>query len=197
MQAGQRLASRLSKYANRDDVIVLAVPHGGVPVAFEVARGLGAPLDVLILRKLWIPSLKGLPFGAIASGGIRVLDRDVVKAAGISRADIERETAAERKEIGRREGAYRRGRPPLNVKGMVVILVDDAIATGYSMRAAIQALRGMRVRRLVVAAPVAAPQTCRQLRSMVHELVSLRRRPLVPRFAQVSEDEAKAFLDRA
>ena len=163
-EAGQELALRLRKYANRDDVIVLGAPRGGVPVAFEIATDLKAPLDVFVLRKLGVPGREELAFGAIASGGVRVLDRDIVEGLGITGLDIERVTRAEKQELERRERAYRGGRPPLDVSGLTVILVDDGIATGSSMRAAIRALRQMKPARIVIAVPVAPPSTCNQLR---------------------------------
>src|ERR1039457_546896 len=156
-EAGQELALRLGTYANRDDVIVLGAPRGGVPVAFEVAMALRAPLDVFVLRKLGVPGREELAFGAIASGGVRILDRDTIEGLGITRLDIERVTRAEKQELERREQSYRGGRLPLDVSGLTVILVDDGIATGSSMRAAIRALRQMKPARIVLAVPV-APQ---------------------------------------
>lgn len=170
-EAGQQLALRLRQYANRDDVIVLGAPRGGVPVAFEVATDLKAPLDVFVLRKLGVPGREELAFGAIASGGVQILDRDIVESLGISGLEIERVTRAEEQELERRERAYRGGRPPLAVGGLTVILVDDGIATGSSMRAAIRALRQMKPARIVVAVPVAPPSTCNRLQFEVDELV--------------------------
>src|ERR1039458_9563249 len=162
-EAGKKLAMRLEKYANRDDVIVLGTPRGGVPVAFEVATALKLPLDVFVLRKLGVPGHEELAFGAIASGGVRILDRDTVEGLGITGLDIERVTRAEKQELERREQLYRGGKPPENVSGLIVILVDDGIATGSSMRAAIRALRQMNPVRIVLAVPVAPPSTCSQL----------------------------------
>lgn len=147
-EAGHQLALRLRKYANRDDVFVLGAPRGGVPVAFEVATELKAPLDVFVLRKLGVPGHEELAFGAIASGGIRILDWDTVKGLGISEFDIDRVTRAESQELERRERAYRGGKPPLDVSGLSVVLVDDGIATGSSMRVAIRALRQMKPARM-------------------------------------------------
>ena len=172
-EAGQKLALQLKQYAKRDDVIVLGAPRGGVPVAFEVATDLRAPLDVFMLRKLGVPGREELAFGAIASGGVRILDRDIVEGLGITGLDIERVTRAEEQELERRERAYRGGRPPLDVSGLTVILVDDGIATGSSMRAAIRALRQMNPARIVIAVPVAPPATCSRLQSEVDELVCL------------------------
>jgi putative phosphoribosyl transferase len=203
-EAGQKLAPHLRKYANREDVIVLGVPRGGVPVAFEVATALGAPLDVFVLRKLGVPGHEELAFGAIGSGGVRVLDPDIVEGLGISDLDIELVTAAEKQELERRERTYRGRRPPLDVSAMTVILVDDGIATGSSMRAAIGALREMKPARVVVATPVAPASTCDRLRFEVDEVVCL----AMPEpfygvgkfygdFSQVSDKEVNALLDRA
>jgi len=203
-EAGRKLAWRLRKYADRDDVIVLGVPRGGVPVAFEVATALRAPLDVFVIRKLGVPGHQELAFGAIGSGGIRVLDRDIVEGWGITGLDIDRVTRAEKQELERRERAYRGGRPPLDLKGMIAILVDDGIATGSSMRAAIRALRQLKPARIVIAVPVAAPRTCNHLAFEADELVCLD----MPEpfygvgqfygdFSEVSDDEVNALLDRA
>ncbi len=152
-EAGQKLAHRLRKYANRNDVIVLGAPRGGIPVAFEVAMNLKVPLDVFVLRKLGVPGREELAFGAIASGGVRILDPDIVEGLGITALQIERVTQAEKQELERREQAYRGGEPPLDVRGMTIILVDDGIATGSSMRAAIRALRQMEPARIVTCGP--------------------------------------------
>lgn len=203
-QAGRRLARQLSKYANRRDVIVLGVPRGGVPVAFEVATALGAPLDVFVLRKLGVPGHEELAFGAIGSGGIRVLDTDLIKILDLSPRDIELVTAEEKQELKRRERAYRGGRPPLDVRGLTVILVDDGIATGSSIRAAIRALRRMSPARLVVATPVAPASTCSRLRPEVDELVCAETPEpfygvgqFYDDFSQVSDEEVQELLDRA
>jgi len=172
-QAGQRLAQQLGKYADRDDVLVLGAPRGGAPVAFEVAKALSAPLDVFMLRKLGVPGHEELAFGAIASGGVRILDQRTVQGLGISELDIERTTRAEKQELERREALYRKEHPPLDVVGMTVILVDDGIATGSTMLAAIRALRQMKPARVVVAVPVAPSHTCRKLEPEVDELVCL------------------------
>jgi putative phosphoribosyl transferase len=170
-EAGQALAERLGKYDKRTDVIVLGIPRGGVPVALEVAAALHAPLDVFVVRKLGVPGQEELAFGAIASGGVRVFNAEVVEALGISERDMEVTTAEERKELERRERAYRGTKLPLNVAGRTVILVDDGIATGSSMRAAIAALRQLKPARLIVAVPVAPVSTCHRLRTEVDELV--------------------------
>jgi putative phosphoribosyl transferase len=203
-EAGQKLALRLRKYANRDDVIVLAAPRGGVPIAFEVATNLKAPLDVFVLRKLGVPGHEELAFGAIASGGVRVLDRNTVERLGVTGLDIERVTRAEEQELERRERAYRNGRLLLDVRGMAVILVDDGIATGSSMRAAIRALRQMKPARIVIAVPVAPPSVCNRLRLEVDELVCLDMPEpfygvgrFYDDFSQVSDEEVKELLDSA
>jgi len=169
--AGRALAERLGAYRGRKDVMVVGIPRGGVPVAFEVAGALHAPLDVFVVRKLGVPGQEELAFGAIASGGVRVFDAEVVEALGISEKDIEMVSAEERTELERREHAYRGARPPLNVAGMTVIVVDDGIATGSSMRAAVAALRQLKPARLVVAVPVAPVSTCSRLRTDVDEVV--------------------------
>ncbi len=203
-EAGRRLAERLSKYANREDVIVLGVPRGGVPLAFEIAATLKAALDVFVLRKLGVPDHEEFAFGAIASGGVRILDTDVIQALQISDMDIELVTAAERKELERREQAYRGERPPLDVEGFTVILADDGIATGSSIRAAINALQQMNPARIVIAVPVAPPVTCSDLRPEVDELVCLE----MPKpfygvgqfyrdFSQVTDAQVNDLLARA
>src|SRR5271169_5461537 len=170
-EAGQQLASRLGKYANRDDVFVLGVPRGGVPIAFEVATALNLPLDIFVLRKLGVPGHEELAFGAIGSGGVRVLDREIVKAVALSDTVIEMVTQAERSELARREQIYRGGRPPLDVRGKTVILVDDGIATGSSLRAGVRALREMRPAAIVIAAPVAPQATVNRLKHDVDDVV--------------------------
>jgi putative phosphoribosyl transferase len=170
-QAGRLLASRLTKYADREDVTLLGVPRGGIPVAFEVAQALHVPLDIFPLRKLGVPGQEELAFGAIASGGVRVLDAEVIGLVGISPQEIERVTERERKELERRERLYRDGRPAAEVRGRTVVLVDDGIATGSSILAAITALRQIQPARVVIAAPVAPAHTCERLRREVDEVV--------------------------
>jgi putative phosphoribosyl transferase len=203
-EAGRGLALHLKKYANRDDVIVLGAPRGGVPIAFEVATALKAPLDVFVLRKLGVPGREELAFGAIASGGVRVLDRRTIEGLGMTGLDIERVTRAEKQELERRELAYRGGRPPLDVAGMTVILVDDGIATGASVRAAINALRQMKPARIVIAVPVAPPSVCDRLLPEVDEFVCLEMPEpfygvgqFYDDFSQVSDEEVKELLDSA
>lgn len=203
-EAGRRLAVLLREYADGEDVIVLGIPRGGVPVAFEVARTLNVPLDVLVLRKLGVPGHEELGFGAIASGGIRALNREIVEALQIPPRDIELVTEREAKELKRREDAYRRGRRALDVKGRTVILVDDGIATGSGMRAAVDALRQMKPAKIVIAVPVAPAATCDRLRDEVDDLVCL----ATPEpfygvgqfyydFSQTSDQEVNELLDRA
>jgi len=172
--AGQQLAVRLAKYANRPDVIVLALPRGGVPVAFEVAKALGAPLDVFLVRKLGVPGWEELAFGAIASGGIRVLNPDIVQRLGLSHEVIDRVAAVAQQELERREHKFRGDRPPLQLRGRIVIVIDDGIATGATVRAAVQAIRQQEPASVVLAVPVAPPQTCAELREQVDDLVCLK-----------------------
>lgn len=172
-QAGRMLASRLTAYAGRNDVLVLALPRGGVPVAYEVARALDAPLDVYVVRKLGVPGQEELALGAIASGGVRVLNRDVVRALHIGEAEIDAIAAREQIELDRREKLYRGDRQLPNVAERTVILVDDGLATGATMRAAVQALRQLGPDKLVVAVPTGAPETCADLEREVDDLVCL------------------------
>ena len=203
-EAGRVLAERLEKYANREEVIVLGVPRGGVPVAFEVARALDAPLDIFVLRKLGVPGHEELAFGAIGSGGVRVLNTDVLNKLGVSEVEIAAATKEETKELERRERLYRGSRPPLHVEGSTVILVDDGIATGASLRAAIQAIRKLKPAALVVATPVAPRTTLQSMRHEVDDLVCAE----VPDpfygvgqfyedFSQVSDEEVIQLLQRA
>ena len=175
--AGTKLAALLTAYEKQPDVLVIALPRGGVPVAFEVARALGCELDVLVVRKLGTPGQEELAMGAIASGGVRQLNSQFIRAAGISTEEVEEATRREEAELGRREAAYRGDRPALDVKGRTVILVDDGLATGSTMRAAVKALRALGVKRLIVAVPVGAVDTCRELAKEVDELLC----PLKPR----------------
>jgi len=169
--AGRRLAEWLGKYKDRPDVLVLALPRGGVPVAFEVARALHAPLDVFLVRKLGVPGQEELAMGAIATGGVRVLNEEVVRALGIPEEWIEVVTTEAERELTRRERLYRDDRPPLDVHDRTVILIDDGLATGSSMRAAVAALRQLGPSRTVVAVPVAARETCEEFQAEVDEVV--------------------------
>lgn len=172
-EAGQRLGEALLPYASSHAVIVLGLPRGGVPVAFEVARRLGAPLDVCIVRKLGVPGHEELAMGAIASGGVELLSTRTVRELGITPEQVARVVAHEREELERRERAYREGRPALDVRGRVVIVVDDGLATGASMHAAVTALRRREPRAIVVAVPVAPASTCEGLRRVADACVCL------------------------
>lgn len=169
--AGRVLAGALEKFSGRDDVLVLALPRGGVPVGFEVARALGAPLDVFIVRKLGVPGYEELAMGAIASGGAQVLNEALIARLGIPRSAIAGVIGSEGRELARREEAYRGDRPPLDVAGKIVILVDDGLATGSTMRAAIEGLKTFGPARLVVGVPVAAAETCDAIASEVDEII--------------------------
>lgn len=202
--AGRRLARALERYAGRPDVIVLALPRGGVPVGYEVARALGAPLDVFLVRKLGVPGQEELAMGAIASGGGRALNRYVLDSLGIPDRVVESVTAMEREELARRERVFRGSRPPPGIGGRTVILVDDGLATGSTMRAAIEAVRARGPTRLVVAVPVAAGETCAELADAVDDMICL----ATPEpfqavglwyedFTQTGDDEVRALLARA
>lgn len=200
-EAGRALAERLSQQTEGDSVVVLALPRGGVPVAREVAEVLGAPLDVLVVRKLGAPGWPELAAGAIASGGIRVLNRDVIEDLGITEAALEQVAAEEYRELERRERAYRGDRERIAIAGRTVILVDDGVATGATMRAGIAALRQQNPARIVVAVPVAPPDTLELLRGEADEVVCLAA-PVMFRaigewyrdFRQVSDDEVRELL---
>jgi len=170
-EAGRLLAEKLAAYANRPDVLVLALPRGGVPVAYEVARGLGAPLDVFVVRKLGVPGYEELAMGAIATGGVRVLNDQLVERLGIGDQAIEAIAARERQELERRERLYRGDRPPLDVRGRTVILVDDGLATGATMHAAIDALRQQNPARIVVAVPTASPEACEEMKEKADDVI--------------------------
>lgn len=169
--AGRALARALARYRGEPDLLVLGLPRGGVPVAAEVARVLGAELDVLVVRKLGVPFQPELAMGAIASGGALARNEDVIRLAGVGAAQFERVRAAEDAELRRREALFRGERPPLRVAGRVVIVVDDGLATGASMRAALVALRGLRPARLVAAVPVASPDAAQRLAGVADEFV--------------------------
>jgi predicted phosphoribosyltransferase len=169
--AGRKLAEKLMAYAGRSDVVVLALPRGGVPVGAEVARALGAPLDVFLVRKLGLPGHEELAMGAIATGGARVLNEELVRDLRLDEQLIETVARREQAELERREQLYRGSRPPPELAGKTVILVDDGLATGASMRAAVAAVRAREPARVVVAVPTAAPQTCAELEAEVDEIV--------------------------
>jgi predicted phosphoribosyltransferase len=203
-EAGRYLAKKLAGYAGRPDVIVLALPRGGVPVAYEVARALGAPLDVFLVRKLGVPGHEELAMGAIASGGLLLLNEKLVRALAISPELINDVISSQRAELERRDRQYRGVRPPPDVRGKTVILIDDGLATGASMRAAIAALRQQHPARLVVAVPIAAPTTCAELRDEVDEIVCARTpEPFhavglwYDDFTQTTDDEVRDLLRRA
>jgi putative phosphoribosyl transferase len=203
-EAGRVLARALGDYADRDDVVVLALPRGGVPVAFELAKALRAPLDVFLVRKLGLPGHEELAMGAIAAGGVLVLDQDLMRRLGISEAELERTVAEEAQELQRREAAYRGERPPPDVAGKTVILVDDGLATGATMRAAALAVRRLGPAKVVVAVPVAAAETCDEFRDDVDEIVcAVTPAPFYSvglwydDFSQTTDDEVRELLARA
>jgi len=170
-EAGRILASRLTEFARRSEVVVLALPRGGVPVSYEVAQGLRAPLDVFVVRKLGTPGQEELAMGALAPGGVTVLNREVIQALGISQPTIDAVIDREQRELERREREYREGRPPVEVQGRTAILVDDGLATGSSMRVAAKALRRRSAARIVVAVPVSSPITCADFETEVDKIV--------------------------
>jgi predicted phosphoribosyltransferase len=203
-EAGRLLAELLSEYAVRDDVVVLALPRGGVPVAYEVARALEAPLDVFVVRKLGVPGQEELAMGAIASGGVIVLDEATIAELGIAEEELLQTAAAEQRELKRREEAYRVKRELPSLEGRTVILVDDGLATGATMRAAALAVRRHEPGRVVVAVPVAAPQTCAELEDVVDAVVcAVTPKPFgavgywYEDFSQVSDEEVRELLARA
>jgi putative phosphoribosyl transferase len=202
--AGRRLAAKLKAYAGRPDVLVLALPRGGVPVAFEVAQALHAPLDVFLVRKLGVPGHEELAMGALATGGVRVLNKDVVRKLGIPEDVIDAVSAAERRELERRERNYRGDQPPPDLRGRTVILVDDGLATGATMRAAVAAVRQQGPARVVVAVPVGAPETCAELREEADETVcAITPDPFYAvglwyeDFSQTSNEEVRDLLEQA
>lgn len=203
-EAGRFLARLLTEYAGRPDVVVLALPRGGVPVAYEVARALGAPLDLFLVRKLGLPGHEELAMGAIASGGVRVLNEDVVRALGISEDVVATVVAEELQELKRRERAYRGNRPAPDVRGKTVILIDDGLATGSTMRAAVAALRQQGPARIVVAVPVGAPETCAELQEEADEAICAQTPdPFYAvglwyrDFSQTTDEEVRELLERA
>jgi len=204
IDAGKQLASRLADYANRDDVLVLALPRGGVPVAYEVAKALPAPLDIFLVRKLGVPGHEELAMGAIATGGVRVVNDDVVNYLRIPDDVIDAVADTELSELERRERAYRGTRPEPNVQGKTVILVDDGLATGSTMRAAAAALRQQNPARIVVAVPVSATQTCDEYRMGVDEIICAKTpEPFMGvgmwylDFSQTSDEEVREILARS
>jgi predicted phosphoribosyltransferase len=204
VDAGKQLATKLGDYANRDDVLVLALPRGGVPVAYEVAKALRAPLDIFLVRKLGVPGHEELAMGAISTGGVRVLNDDVVNYLGISTDVIDAVAEEELKELERRERAYRGKRAEPNISDKTVILVDDGLATGSTMRAAVAALRQQEPARIVVAVPVSATQTCDEYRMGVDEIICAKTpEPFIGvgmwyrDFSQTSDEEVRQILAQA
>ena len=202
--AGRQLATHLSHYQDQPGVSVLALPRGGVPVGFEVAQALGAPLDVFLVRKLGVPGHEELAMGAIATGGVQVLNQDVLRMLPIPRSLIARVAAAEQLELERRERLYRGNRPPPVVRGRTIILVDDGLATGSTMRAAIQALRQQEPERIVAAVPVGAAQTCSEFEREADETIcALAPDPFYAvgywyaEFEPTTDDEVRELLARA
>ena len=203
-EAGQRLAEELLQYKGGENAVVLGLARGGVPVAFEVARSLGLPMDVFLVQKLGVPGHEELAFGAIASGGVRVLNEDVLSQLDISHQEIEHITSKEKRELERREQAYRGGKERVELKGKVGILVDDGLATGASMRAAVTALRRHEPERIVVAVPTAAVETCAALEALVDEMICAETpSPFYgvgawyKDFSQTTDDEVRALLGGA
>lgn len=203
-EAGKLLAAKLTRYAGRQDTIILALPRGGVPVAFEIARALSAPLDVFLVRKLGLPGQEELAMGAIATGGVRVLNRDVVAHLNVPQRTIDTVTRQEQQELERRERLYRGDRPAPEFRGVTVILVDDGLATGSTMRAAIAALKKSEPGRIVVAVPVAPPSAVEELEREVDEVLCL----FTPEpfdgvgrwyqdFSQTTDQEVRTLLDEA
>ena len=199
--AGRRLAEKLAAYADRPDVLVLALPRGGVPVGFEVARALGAPLDVFLVRKLGVPGYEELAMGAVATGGGRVLNDEIVRGLGISEHEIDAAAARELQELARRARLYRGDRSPPDAAGRTVILVDDGLATGATMRAAVEALKQQHPARTVVAVPTASPDTCEALKAEADDVVcAMSPEPFFAvghwyeDFTQTTDDEVRDLL---
>jgi putative phosphoribosyl transferase len=203
-EAGEKLATKLMSYAGRPDVLVLALPRGGVPVAYEVARALHAPLDVFVVRKLGFPGHEELAMGAIATGGVRVLNKEIMSYIDLPDEVIEAVVNREQNELERRERLYRGDRPAPQVPGRTVILVDDGLATGSTMRAAATALHQMKPAKIVVAVPVAAPETCDEFRDEADEVIcAVTPEPFMAvgmwysDFSQTSDEEVRELLARA
>jgi predicted phosphoribosyltransferase len=203
-EAGRQLAARLAQYAGRPDVLVLALPRGGVPVGYEVVRALHVPMDVFIVRKLGVPGYEELAMGAVATGGVRVLNHQVVQGLGIPDYVIDAVAEWEQQELKRRERLYRGQRPPPDVRGKTVILVDDGLATGSTMLAAARALRQLGPARIVVAVPVASRDTCELLKSEVDEVVcAVTPEPFYAvglwyrDFSQTTDEEVRELLEQS
>ncbi|MEX2172217.1 MAG: phosphoribosyltransferase [Pirellulales bacterium] len=203
-EAGRDLAVKLAAYANRPDVLVLALPRGGVPVAAEVARALHAPLDVFVVRKLGVPGWEELAMGALASGGVRVLNEETIRAYGIPHDAIEQTAAREQEEIIRQEGIFRGARAAAKIQGRTIILIDDGLATGSTMRAAVAAIRRQAPARIVVGVPVGAPETCAEFQHEADEVICARTpRPFFgvgmwfEDFSQTTDQEVRNLLARS
>ena len=203
-EAGKLLAAQLAAYANQQDLIVLALPRGGVPVGFEIAQALHAPLDVIVVRKLGVPGQEELAMGTIATSGIRILNKDVVQFLNIPDEVVDHVTAQELKELERRERLYRGERPAYDVGGRTIILVDDGIATGATMHAAVAAIKQRQPTRIIIAVPTAAPSTCDEFAMEVDELVCvIRPEPFIAvgywyrQFSQTSDEEVHHLLEQA
>jgi len=203
-EAGQVLARRLQQYKNQPDVLILGLPRGGVPVAYEVARELNAPLDVFIVRKLGVPGHEELGMGAIATGGVRTLHEGIIREIGISPQTIEAVSAREQAELERRERLYRGDRPAPTIKGRTIVIVDDGLATGSTMKAAIQAVRQQDPRQVIVAVPTAPSETCEQLKGSADEVVcALTPEPFFAvggsyaDFTQITDEEVRDLIASA
>ena len=203
-EAGCVLARKLSHYADRHEVVVLALPRGGVPIGFEIGRTLHAPLDVFLVRKLGVPGHEELAMGAIAGGGTRVLNEELIEHLRLSEDQVEEVSQHEQRELERREQAFRHGQPPAPISDRICILVDDGLATGSTMRAAVMALKKKNPQRIVIAVPLAAAETCAEFEPLVDEVVCLYTpEPFMAvgrwydDFAQLSDEEVRDYLERA
>ena len=202
--AGKKLAEKLKNYQNGKDLIVLGLPRGGIPVAYEVAKALKAPLDVFLVRKLGLPNQPELAMGAIASGGVRVMNENVVRRSGVSEQQVEEIVNEEQKKLQEREEIYRGARPEIGIHGKTVLLVDDGLATGASMQAAVSALKEFDPEKIVVAVPTAPRDTCQEFESLVDEVVCLRTpSPFwgvggsCQNFSQTSNEEVRELLEKS
>jgi putative phosphoribosyl transferase len=202
--AGRQLARQIRGYAGRPDALVLGLPRGGVPVAFEVAQSLDLPLDIFVVRKLGVPGREELAMGAIASGGVGVLNEDVLAGLELSETEVEAVVRREQSELERQERELRGRGEPLDVEGCTIVLVDDGLATGATMRAAISALRRRGAGRIIVAVPISSPQICAEFEEQVGEIVCARTpEPFIAvgawyeEFAQTTDEEVRELLARA
>lgn len=204
VDAGRRLATKLARYANREDVVVLGIPRGGVPVAFEVAQAIHAPLDILLVRKLGVPGERELAMGAIASGGARILSRRLIAELGVTEEQVAETIAAQEAELQRREELYRGVRPDIPILGKTIILIDDGIATGSSMLVAIEALRTLHPKKIVVAVPVAPTHADTDIGNVADEFICVDQPEwffgigqFYKDFSQVDDLEVRALLERS